>query len=182
MELGDGGDPFQSESSAPDAGLVPDQRVDRRRFLARLTGAMAGAIGALLAGPSAWFLIGASQQQAQAEWIELGDISSFPLGAPTKVTRSVSRQVGFQEEDQEVSVFVITEDGVEFRGLSDRCTHLGCRVRHVPSGDEQPEGFFCPCHDGLFDIQGGVVSGPLPRPLDEFEMRVENGRLFARGT
>ena len=38
--------------------------------------------------------------------------------------------------------------------------------------------FHCPCHDGVFDVEGKVVSGPPPRPLDEYENKVEDGNLF----
>lgn len=33
-------------------------------------------------------------------------------------------------------------------------------------------------HDGIFDKQGNVVSGPPPRPLDRYETRVENDQLL----
>ena len=52
--------------------------------------------------------------------------------------------------------------------MSNICTHLGCRVRWV-SGQEE---FFCPCHDGVFDIDGNVVSGPPPRPLEAFTVNL----------
>jgi len=37
--------------------------------------------------------------------------------------------------------------------------------------------FFCPCHDGVFSVDGEVISGPPPRPLDQFETKVENGQI-----
>jgi hypothetical protein len=30
----------------------------------------------------------------------------------------------------------------------------------------------------VFDAEGQVVAGPVPRALDRFETKVENGRLF----
>ncbi|MBI3170732.1 MAG: hypothetical protein HYZ22_19800 [Chloroflexi bacterium] len=35
-----------------------------------------------------------------------------------------------------------------------------------------------PCHDGHFDAVGNVLSGPPPRPLDEFVTKIENGNLY----
>jgi Rieske Fe-S protein len=53
---------------------------------------------------------------------------------------------------------------------------LGCRVRWVADKD----GFYCPCHNGVFAKDGSVVSGPPPRPLDRFESKVEDGVLFVK--
>jgi Rieske Fe-S protein len=33
----------------------------------------------------------------------------------------------------------------------------------------------------VFDEQGNVVSGPVPRPLDRFEVMVEDEQLYLRG-
>jgi Rieske Fe-S protein len=39
--------------------------------------------------------------------------------------------------------------------------------------------FLCPCHDASFDVEGAVLDGPPPRPLDRYaEHRVtEDGIL-----
>jgi Rieske Fe-S protein len=71
----------------------------------------------------------------------------------------------------------LTQDGREFIAMSNICTHLGCRVRWIEDRDQ----FFCPCHNGIFDEQGSVVSGPAPKPLDRFEVKVEEEQLYLRG-
>jgi Rieske Fe-S protein len=47
-------------------------------------------------------------------------------------------------------------------------------VRWIPD----TQRFFCPCHNGVFDKTGSVVSGPPPRPLDQYETKVENDQLY----
>ena len=70
-------------------------------------------------------------------------------------------------------VLVNTSDGL--KAMSTTCTHLGCKVYWEP---EQTR-FFCPCHDGYFDSNGQVVSGPPPRPLDSYEVEVdENDNVY----
>ena len=76
-----------------------------------------------------------------------------------------------------MTVFVVTEDGRNFVALSNICTHLGCRVRWVSDQGK----FFCPCHNGVFDKDGNVVSGPPPRPLDRYDVKVEDGQIFILG-
>jgi Rieske Fe-S protein len=79
--------------------------------------------------------------------------------------------------EEEISIYVLTDDGREFIAMSNVCTHLGCRVRWI--SDQQL--FFCPCHNASFDVEGVVLSGPPPRPLDRFEVKAEDGQLFVLG-
>jgi Rieske Fe-S protein len=60
--------------------------------------------------------------------------------------------------------------------LSLICTHLGCRAHWEPSRSR----VFCPCHDGVFDPQGRVVSGPPPRPLDRYEVELLAGGVYLK--
>ena len=53
------------------------------------------------------------------------------------------------------------------------CTHLGCTV----PWREDEERFHCPCHSSIFTPVGEVVSGPAPRPLDIFPIRILDGNL-----
>jgi len=61
------------------------------------------------------------------------------------------------------------EDG-GFMALSRKCTHLGCTVPWV----ESEKLFKCPCHSSAFNIKGEVLQPPAPRPLDIFNIIIEN--------
>lgn len=39
------------------------------------------------------------------------------------------------------------------------------------------EMFISPCHNGLFIFDGEVLGGPPPRPLDQFQTRIESGQI-----
>jgi Rieske Fe-S protein len=70
-------------------------------------------------------------------------------------------------------VLVNTDKGL--KAISTNCTHLGCKVYWEPDNVR----FFCPCHNGVFDVNGGVVSGPPPRALDSYQVEVdENDNVF----
>ncbi len=153
---------------------VPDE--SRRKFLIRGISAIGGGIAAGIGVPAAVFVMGsASTATTGDEWIRLGSVASLEPGAPpTLMKAKIERRSGYLIEEQEVSVFVTTENGADFTVLSNVCSHLGCRVRWV----EDQDGFFCPCHNAIFGRDGGVVQGPPPRPLDRFEAKVEDGQIF----
>ena len=67
-------------------------------------------------------------------------------------------------------------DGVRARSLW--CTHYGCEVVWSP----EDEAYLCPCHDGVFDAEGRVVSGPPPRSLRRLTTRVENDTVYVEAT
>jgi cytochrome b6-f complex iron-sulfur subunit len=58
-----------------------------------------------------------------------------------------------------------------FLALDRTCTHLGCTVPWVGESGR----FECPCHASSFDITGAVLAPPAPRPLDLYDVRIENG-------
>lgn len=64
--------------------------------------------------------------------------------------------------------------------LSNSCAHLGCPVRWVVTEGEGE--FLCPCHGGIYDINGEYVAGPPPRGMYSYvksEIR-EDGKLYVK--
>jgi cytochrome b6-f complex iron-sulfur subunit len=68
----------------------------------------------------------------------------------------------------EPALLVLTADGT-YRAFSAVCTHLSCTVQYRPDLHQ----IWCPCHNGLYDLEGRNVSGPPPRPLQAFEVHVQ---------
>jgi Rieske Fe-S protein len=64
----------------------------------------------------------------------------------------------------------------EYRAMSATCTHLGCTVQYRPDLRE----IWCPCHNGIYDLNGRNISGPPPRPLEAFEVQIRGGDIFVR--
>ncbi len=119
--------------------------VQRRRFLALLTGWAAVAWTSVSSAVAAVRFLIPNVLYEPSSRIRLGKPDQFPEGAT------------FLEE---LRVFILRK-GNSYRALSAICTHLGCTVNRVASG----EGYFCPCHGSRFDANGAVTSGPAPRPL-----------------
>ena len=97
---------------------------------------------------------------AKARTIEIAK-SELPVGATKDVMIGTTPAI------------VINTRGKGFLAFSRVCTHLGCLVRY----DQERQVFICPCHAGTFDLEGKVISGPPPKPLQKFSVRVEGNNL-----
>jgi Rieske Fe-S protein len=149
--------------------------VGRRQFLSAVTLGIGGLITAVFAVPGLVYLLGPALRRLREEvWIPLGSASKVELGTPTLFKATVEQQTGWIVNQQEVGVYVLTENGRDYISMSNICTHLGCRIRWIESKGQ----FFSPCHNGVFSKEGAVVSGPPPRPLDRYETKVENGQIY----
>ncbi len=154
------------------------KEIDRRSFLGMATWAIGGLIGAGFGIPAIAYIISPAVRKDEAQdWIRLGSVSKVELGTPTLFKTKIERQTGWITKEEELSIYVLTENGRDFVAMSNICTHLGCRVRWI-SDQEQ---FFCPCHNAGFSKSGEVVSGPPPRPLDRYQVKEEDGQLFVLG-
>ena len=60
-------------------------------------------------------------------------------------------------------VLLVRLSETEWKALSAVCTHLNCTVQY----QEKTHQIWCACHNGFYDVNGKVVSGPPPKPLDE---------------
>jgi len=139
---------------------------DRRSFLGLLLGALA-ALAAGLAGLGYLLLtrrpatlppeLGPLVSLSPAPGLALGEVYDLtPHGVRGYVTRSDRGWIA----------------------LSTRCTHQACRVPFNPLN----ERFECPCHASRFGLDGAVLAGPAPRPLEYFPARFEDGRLVVDAT
>ncbi|HSJ58018.1 MAG TPA: Rieske (2Fe-2S) protein [Anaerolineae bacterium] len=72
-------------------------------------------------------------------------------------------------------IVINTEQGV--RALSAVCTHLGCIVFWNP----ERQVIACPCHEAYFSINGAVISGPPPAPLEVYRVQVEGDEIVVEG-
>ncbi|MRS05068.1 ubiquinol-cytochrome c reductase iron-sulfur subunit, partial [bacterium] len=132
---------------------------------------------ALFGIPAAIFVIQPALKKEQASnWMRLGSAAKVTHGIPTLFSLKIQRETGWITDEDEIMVYAYTEDGRNYAVMSNICTHLACRVRWI----EEREEFFCPCHNGVYDKQGNVLSGPPPRSLDRYEVKVEADDLYIK--
>lgn len=152
-----------------------DQNTSRRDFIKTTTAMIGGLFGTLIGIPSIAYLLSPSlRETGDDSRIDLGPIEDYPIGVPTRYDFTLTKVNGWERTAVNHGLYVIRRNEGEVRVFSDICTHLGCRVTWHPD----QEHYISPCHDGHFDVLGNVVSGPPPRPLDEFATEMENGNLF----
>ncbi len=158
--------------------MTEEKQIGRRQFMSFVTWAIGALIGLGLGIPGVAYIVGpALQRQVEEEWIRLGSAAKVDLGTPTLFKAKIERRTGWIISEEELSFYILTENGRDFTAMSNICTHLGCRVRWI----EDQGQFLCPCHNATFGKDGSVISGPPPRPLDLYQVKVEDDQLYVLG-
>jgi menaquinol-cytochrome c reductase iron-sulfur subunit len=155
--------------------MTHKQNLSRRDFIKATTALIGGLIGVGIGLPSIAYLLSPSLRKTEDESVmDLGPLDKYPLGIPTLFEFTRTKVNGWERTGLSYGVFVLRQTEKDVRVFSDICTHLGCRVTWHPD----QKHYISPCHDGHFDVTGANVSGPPPRPLDEFVTKIENGNLY----
>jgi Rieske Fe-S protein len=103
-----------------------------------------------------------------------------PSAAQSSVESTVAAHVGELKPNtgkifafrSRPALLILTNDG-NYHALSAVCTHLGCTVQYRPDLRE----IWCPCHNGIYSINGQNISGPPPRPLAAYEVHVRGNDI-----
>jgi Rieske Fe-S protein len=152
--------------------------ISRRDFVKITTAAVGTVIGAAIGLPAIDFLIDPALKSGSSDaWIPLGKLEVFEIGKPTLASFTRSTISGWEKTVDSYGVFVLRSSDTETLVLSNKCTHLGCHVNW--NADKQE--YICPCHDAQFGLNGEVLGGPPPRPLDRYtgdQIKVVDGTLF----
>ncbi|HEU5180274.1 MAG TPA: Rieske 2Fe-2S domain-containing protein [Candidatus Polarisedimenticolia bacterium] len=73
-------------------------------------------------------------------------------------------------------LYVIRVSEEQVLALPAICTHLRC----VLKWNSSRQSFDCPCHNGAFDKNGNVLSGPPTRPLAPLRVEIEADDIVIR--
>jgi len=102
------------------------------------------------------YLLPPEQVEAEPEALKLGAVKDFPPGSG-RIFKFGRRPI----------ILIRDLKGV-FHALSAVCTHLDCIVQYSREHDL----VWCACHNGKYDLSGRNISGPPPRPLEPFDVKV----------
>lgn len=146
----------------------------RRTFLTWVSGAIAAAIGAAVGIPLFGYTVLPALKRQKLSWNDVGPVESLEPRSPKEMACIHSVTDGWQKTTTKKSVWAVKDDKGAVTVFSPLCTHLGCGYRW--EGEQQQ--FYCPCHNSYFAMDGKVLGGPAPRPLDTLPAKIEQGRLL----
>jgi menaquinol-cytochrome c reductase iron-sulfur subunit len=145
----------------------------RRRFLTWLVGVMSAMFGLVLGIPYLRAVINSAPLR-KISYVEVGEISTLSTGQPQDMNFQVRVTDAYLRQEVTRSVWVIKHSSDKITVFSPICTHLGCHYKWNPG----TRHFECPCHGSVFTIDGKVIGGPAPRPLDTLPHKVEDGKIY----
>ena len=128
------------------------RRTSRRRFIDLLLGASALGWIASVAYPVIRYL------------------KPLPQTGPTGPTHLTREEAAKLEQNKFVIVpvsgqrVIVLQSQDQLFAFGAKCTHEGCTITFLPGQSVM----WCPCHDGRFDMNGRVLSGPPPQPLTKY--------------
>jgi quinol---cytochrome c reductase iron-sulfur subunit, bacillus type len=158
--------------ATPESPALPG--LSRRTFYLSMIYGMWSAIAAALGLPALIYLLLPPKPRKESPFIEVGDISGLQPNDPLEMVFRRNRVDGWKVISEKSTAWVVKMPSGQVVAFGPQCTHLGCAYHWDDSKNE----FVCPCHSSVFSIDGKVISGPAPRPLDRYEAKVQNNKLL----
>ena len=156
---------------------TPNDTPRRNFFVAAIYG-LGGIITAALGGVAgSYLLIPPRSSKKKEAWTPVGELSRAPLGKPYEFVFQKIRVDGWKVTKEKATAWVLKKSETEVVAFAPQCTHLGCAY-HWEDGSNT---FVCPCHTSAFSIEGKVLSGPAPRSLDKYDVKVDGGKILVSG-
>jgi Rieske Fe-S protein len=142
-----------------------DLYVERRDFMKFMVLTSAAfTIGQLWIGVQNWY----RQRSGQPPIQRIASVDDLAVGGA----------IGFTYPHEHEPCLLVRLTSGEFVAFGQKCTHLSCAV--IPRPEEG--GFYCPCHEGRFDLRTGVpTAGPPQRPLTRVVLEMRGRDIYAVG-
>jgi Rieske Fe-S protein len=138
----------------------------RRRFLDYLLGGSAIATLGAIVYPILRFIVPPQIIEAQQ--------NSVVAAKANEIANNTGKIFKFGSKP---AIIIRTQTG-DLKAFSASCTHLDCIVQYEPAGKD----IWCACHNGRYDLTGKNVSGPPPRPLEEYKVNVKGDDIIVTKT
>ena len=136
--------------------------ITRRRFLNTLLG-ITGISGlAAVMYPIFSFLVPPKIIEPKVNSVKAGFSSDFPNNS--------SQIIRFGRKP----VILIRSKNGDYQAFDATCTHLDCTVQYKKDTYQ----IWCACHNGIYDLKGRNISGPPPKPLTEYIVKIINDEII----
>ncbi len=140
---------------------IEESYVARRRFLCGMLGGGAVALGTGVAAPLAQYA-GNLREEPPPDFLEVEEADyQLPPGKSKMIMYGHIPVLIIRTPEDDLRVFVAI------------CTHFDCTVGYR----EEENRIFCACHEGYYDVDGRVLSGPPPAPLRQFHFKFQDHKL-----
>jgi len=146
----------------------------RRAFYIGAIYGIWAAICVALGLPALVYLFFPPKAKKNNDWVDIGDITKLAVNSPVEMVFRHNQVDGWKVTSEKSTAWVVKQPDNSVVAFGPMCTHLGCAY-HWEEGKNE---FVCPCHSSLFAVDGRVLSGPAPRPLDRYEVKVQGARLL----
>ena len=156
--------------------MVEDFSDSKRKFLGYAIAGMAGAVAIGYAIPLAQYIVKPAMKQTEEQWSLLCCLQDMQVDEPKSITFYSNLKIAWQTERVQQDVWVVKKPDGSYTVFSPVCPHLGCGY----AWNEQAKHFICPCHGSVYDINGKVLAGPAPRPLDTLPTKIADGKLYVK--
>jgi Rieske Fe-S protein len=147
---------------------IENEKVTRRRAIDILLGSGIGALALATIYPLIKYIIPPATHEAGS--------SSVLAAKKTELQPNSGKIFRFGNTP---GIIVLKPDGdpnnpSSYVAFSAVCPHLNCTVQYRSDIKE----IWCACHNGHFDFNGNVISGPPPRPLKAYRVAIKGDEIY----
>jgi menaquinol-cytochrome c reductase iron-sulfur subunit len=146
----------------------------RRGFFVRATQVLGALITGGLTLPALAYLFRGPNTIHPGGWVDATDVTRLKPRIPEEISFRRVRKDGWNLISEKSTAWVVKLTDTEVVAFTPQCTHLGCAYHYEAEKGE----FLCPCHTSNFSIEGKVLTGPAPRPLDRYPVQLQGSRLL----
>jgi menaquinol-cytochrome c reductase iron-sulfur subunit len=154
--------------------MTEEQNNDRRNFLVMAIYGLGTLISLALTVPATIYLLWPPRAKKESEWVDAGSVAQLQPKMPEEMVFRRNRADGWKITSEKATAWVVKMSQGDVVAFVPQCPHLGCAFHW----ELQNQEFLCPCHASRFTIEGDVISGPSPRPLDRYEVKIEGDKLL----
>ena len=148
----------------------------RRAFFVKLSLGLS-ALSAIAAGiPVISALLAPLLEKTPEVWRKVAGLDDFAVGAVKLVTFENADPEAWAGITARSAAWLRRDSASVFTAFSANCTHLGCPVRW----EDGAQLFMCPCHGGVYYKDGTVASGPPPKALVQYQVRINKQQVEIR--
>lgn len=163
--------PTQSEENV----ATEDNQGERRGFIKFLCFVIGGIVSAVPFGAGIWAYINPLTREKGVDgdgFLKITTLDAIPDdGTPAKFSVIADKEDAWNKfKNISVGAIYLRKEAGKVKALHTVCPHLGCFIDYRSTKSD----FFCPCHNSNFKLDGSIVSGVSPRPMDPLEIEIRN--------